>query len=53
MLRQRSLTARLHDSVQDVTGLSYGPDTFDAVVITNAPHMMPEPEKRFLKPAGC
>ena len=36
---------RLHFSVQDATTLPYAPETFDAVVIANALHIMPQPEK--------
>lgn len=32
-------------SVQDATSLPYTSGTFDAVVISNALHIMPEPEK--------
>lgn len=51
-------TSRLHFSVQDATKLPYGPESFDAVVISNALHIMPQPEKalseawRVLKPGG-
>ena len=51
-------TSRLHFSVQDATKLPYGPESFDAVVISNALHIMPQPEKalseawRILKPGG-
>ena len=51
-------SARLHFSVRDATALPYGDGTFDAVVIANALHIMPEPEKalaeirRVLKPDG-
>ena len=38
-------TSRLHFSVQDATKLPYGPESFDAVVISNALHIMPQPEK--------
>lgn len=36
---------RLHFSVQDATALPYAPESFDAVVISNALHIMPHPEK--------
>lgn len=36
---------KLHYSVQDATDLPYDADSFDAVVISNALHIMPEPEK--------
>ena len=51
-------SARLHFSVQDATALPYGDGTFDAVVISNALHIMPEPDRalseirRVLKPEG-
>lgn len=38
-------SSRLHFSVQDATNLPYAPETFDAVVISNALHIMPYPEK--------
>ena len=43
--RKKPHSVRLHYSVQDATDLPYGPETFDVVVITNALHIMPEPEK--------
>lgn len=61
MIRQakaKAHSSRLHFSVQDATSLPYTPGTFDAVVISNALHIMPEPEKamaeirRVLKPGG-
>ena len=36
-------SARLHFSVQDATKLPYAPESFDAVVIANALHIVPEP----------
>lgn len=61
MIRQAKkqiCSSRLHFSVQDATKLPYGPESFDAVVISNALHVMPHPEKalaeawRVLKPGG-
>ena len=61
MIRQAKkqvYSSRLHFSVQDATKLPYGPGSFDAVVISNALHVMPHPEKalaeawRVLKPGG-
>ena len=61
MIRQAKkqvYSSRLHFSVQDATKLPYGPESFDAVVISNALHVMPHPEKalaeawRVLKPGG-
>ena len=56
--RKRSRSSRLHFSVQDAAALPYAPDSFDAVVISNALHIMPRPElalaeiRRVLKPGG-
>ena len=36
---------QLHFSVKDATHLPYADESFDAVVIANALHIMPEPEK--------
>ena len=50
--------SELHFSVQDATSLPYADETFDAVLIANALHIMPRPEKalaeiyRVLKPGG-
>lgn len=61
MIRQakaKAHSSRLHFSVQDATDIPYAAETFDAVVISNALHIMPEPEKalaqirRVLKPGG-
>ncbi|MGN0774798.1 MAG: class I SAM-dependent methyltransferase [Candidatus Ventricola sp.] len=51
-------SVRAHFSVQDARSLSYASESFDAVVIANALHILPEPEKvlaeidRVLKPGG-
>ena len=51
-------SVRAHFSVQDAKFLFYAPESFDAVVIANALHILPEPEKvlaeidRVLKPGG-
>ena len=51
-------SSRLHFSVQDATALPYAAESFDAVVIVNALHILPEPETvlaeihRVLKPGG-
>lgn len=56
--KKRKSSFRLHFSVQDATKLPYAPDSFDAVVIANALHIMPHPEealaeiRRVLKPEG-
>ncbi len=56
--KKKNSSARLHFSVQDATALPYAPESFDAVVISNALHIMPHPEKvlseirRVLKPDG-
>lgn len=56
--KRKPHSARLHFSVQDATCLPYAPESFNVVVIANALHIMPEPEKvlaeihRVLKPGG-
>lgn len=51
-------SVRAHFSVQDAASLFYAPESFDAVVIANALHIVPEPQKvlaeidRVLKPGG-
>ena len=56
--RKQPRSSRLHFSVQDATAPPYAPDSFDAVVIANALHIMPRPElvlaeiSRVLKPNG-
>lgn len=56
--RKAPRSSRLHFSVQDATALPYGAASFDAVMIANALHIMPEPDKalgeifRVLKPGG-
>jgi ubiquinone/menaquinone biosynthesis C-methylase UbiE len=45
-------------SIEDATALSFADDSFDAVIISNALHIMPDPEaalvsiRRVLKPGG-
>ena len=43
--KMRPQSSRLHFSVQDATALPYAPETFDAVIISNALHIMPSPKK--------
>lgn len=43
--KRKHHSARLHFSVQDATALPYTSETFDAVVISNALHIMPNPQK--------
>lgn len=56
--KKKCHSSRLHFSVQDATTLPYGDGSFDAVVISNALHIMPHPEMalaesmRVLKPGG-
>lgn len=56
--KKQAGSSRLHFSVQDATALPYAPQTFDAVVISNALHIMPHPDRalkeirRVLKPGG-
>lgn len=43
--RKQFVPANLHLSVQNATNLPYNDESFDAVVIANALHIMPEPDK--------
>ncbi len=43
--KKKNASSRLHFSVQDATALPYAPESFDAVVIANALHIMPDPDK--------
>lgn len=43
--KKKAKSARLRFSVQDATKLPYAAESFDAVVISNALHIMPRPEK--------
>ena len=61
MIRQakaKNYSCRLFFSVQDAAALPYADFSFDAVVIANALHIMPQPElalaeiRRVLKPGG-
>lgn len=58
LAKDRSVNEKITFSVQDATNLPYAEQSFDAVVIANALHIMPDPEKalseivRVLKPRG-
>lgn len=43
--KARNASSRLHFSVADATDLPYADQSFDAVVIANALHVMPEPQR--------
>lgn len=43
--KKKKKGSRLHFSVQDATKLPYADNSFDAVIISNALHIMPYPEK--------
>ena len=43
--QKKSASKKLYFSVQDATNLPYADNSFDAVMIANALHIMPEPEK--------
>lgn len=43
--KKKQKGSRLHFSVQDATNLPYADNSFDAVIISNALHIMPYPEK--------
>ncbi len=56
--RKKHSPENVHFSVEDATKLSFSDSTFDAVIISNALHIMPDPQavlasiKRVLKPGG-
>ena len=50
--RKKVHSVRLHFSVQNATCLPYAPGSFDAVVIANGLHVIPDPEK-VLSEAHC
>ena len=56
--QQQAAPPQLHFSVQDATALPYEDGSFDAVVISNALHVIPPPEQvlqeilRVLRPGG-
>ena len=56
--RRDVCSAKLHFSVQDMFRLPYAGGSFDVVIVSNALHIVPEPEKalaeirRVLKPGG-
>lgn len=56
--RKKERPGNVHFSVEDATALSFADRTFDAVIISNALHIMPAPEtvlnniKRVLRPNG-
>ena len=56
--KRKSVPANVHFSVEDATALSFPDQSFDAVIISNALHIMPDPGlalaniKRVLRPGG-
>jgi len=56
--KRKTAPGNIHFSVEDATALPYGENTFDAVIISNALHVMPDPAKvlscisKVLKPQG-
>ena len=56
--KRKNVPGNVHFSVEDATALSFKDNFFDAVVISNALHIMPNPElvleniKRVFKPNG-
>ena len=43
--RRNNRSAKLHFSVQDMFHLPYADESFDVVIVANALHIVPEPEK--------
>ena len=46
-------SAKLHFSVQDMFRLPYADQSFDVVIVSNALHVVPQPEKPLPRSAGC
>lgn len=55
---KKNVPDNVHFSIEDASALSFAAQTFDAVIISNALHIMPDPElvlkniKKVLKPNG-
>lgn len=47
--RRDNQSAKLHFSVQDMFHLPYADESFDVVIVANALHIVPEPEKALSK----
>ena len=45
-------SAKLHFSVQDMFRLPYVEESFDVVIVSNALHIVPQPEKALKKSSG-
>ena len=56
--KKKPVPENVHFSVEDAAALSFGDESFDAVIISNALHIMPDPRavlaniRRVLKPGG-
>ncbi len=46
-------SAKLHFSVQDMFRLPYADKSFDVVIVSNALHIVPQPEKALQEIIGC
>ena len=51
--KRDSRSARLHFSVQDMFRLPYADGSFDAVIVSNALHIVPQPEKALAGDSGA
>ena len=56
--KKKNAPPNVNFSIEDATALSFADDSFDAVIVSNALHIMPDPEaalmsiRRVLKPGG-
>lgn len=56
--KKKTAPSNVNFSIEDATALSFADEAFDAVIISNALHIMPDPEgalaniRRVLKPGG-
>ena len=51
--KQGVKSTKLHFSVQDMFHLPYADQSFDVVIVSNALHIVPGPEKRWRKFGVC
>ena len=51
--KRGSRSARLHFSVQDMFHLPYADGSFDVVIVANALHIVPEPERPSRRSGAC
>ena len=51
--KRNNRSAKLHFSVRDMFCLPYADKSFDVVIVSNALHIVPQPEKALAEIRGC